>query len=46
MLGLNAAAQLLQDEVAARLYKKLLKDEVQSGRLDQTESPAQVGTCA
>ncbi len=43
MIGLSAsAAQGLQDEVAARLYKKLLRSEVASGRLDQAEAPAQV----
>lgn len=43
ILGLSSSAtQQLQDEVAARLYKRLLKDEVTSGRLDAAESPAQV----
>uniref|UniRef100_A0A7S0S6E9 Uncharacterized protein n=1 Tax=Chlamydomonas leiostraca TaxID=1034604 RepID=A0A7S0S6E9_9CHLO len=43
MLGLSAAtAQGLTDEVAARLYKRLLRDEVTSGRLDAAASPAEV----
>jgi len=43
MLGLNAAAvQALQDESAGRLYKKLLREQVTSGKLDAAESPAQV----
>ncbi len=43
MLCLDASTtQTLQDEVAGKLYKKLLRDEVTSGRLDAAESPAQV----
>ncbi|KAG2482678.1 hypothetical protein HYH03_018413 [Edaphochlamys debaryana] len=34
--------QALRDEVAARLYRRLLKEEVTSGRLDAAESPAKV----
>mmetsp|Transcript_30974 Transcript_30974/g.68639 ORF Transcript_30974/g.68639 Transcript_30974/m.68639 type:complete len:1037 (+) Transcript_30974:146-3256(+) len=43
ILGLAAReAQVLQDEVAAKLYKKLLREEVTSRRIDEAESPASV----
>lgn len=35
-------AGVIQDEVAAKLYRKLLKDETSSGRIDAAASPAQV----
>lgn len=40
-------AQVIRDEVAAKLYKRLLKEEVTSGRLDAAPSPAAVlqGLC-
>lgn len=35
-------AQQMRDEVAAKLYRRLLKEEVTSKRIDQAESPATV----
>ncbi|KAF5843790.1 hypothetical protein DUNSADRAFT_5027 [Dunaliella salina] len=35
-------AHMLHDEVAARLYKRLLREAVTSGKLDSSESPAEV----
>lgn len=43
MLWLHAAVpQGIVEEVAARLYRRLLRDEVTSGRLDAAASPAGV----
>ena len=43
MLGMNAKeAQQMRDEVAAKLYRRLLKEEVTSKRIDHAESPATV----
>ena len=39
---LLSLSQVMRDEVAAKLYRRLLRDEVVSRRIDEAASPASV----